>query len=210
MLRFSRAPSDHLALAVKRAFDVVASALALLVLAPVFAATAIAIKLDSQGPVFFRQRRVGLNGRTFQILKFRSMYVDAEARLEQLRARNEMTGPVFKMANDPRVTRVGRLIRKTSLDEFPQFWNVLLGDMSVVGPRPPLPAEVRKYRQWQRRRLSMKPGLTCIWQVSGRNQIDFERWMELDLEYIDDWSLWRDLHICLRTIPAVLTARGAR
>jgi lipopolysaccharide/colanic/teichoic acid biosynthesis glycosyltransferase len=121
-----------------------------------------------------------------------------------------MSGPVFKMANDPRVTRVGRLIRKTSLDEFPQFWNVLLGDMSVVGPRPPLPAEVRKYRQWQRRRLSMKPGITCIWQVSGRNQIDFERWMELDLEYIDDWSLWRDLHICLRTIPAVLTARGAR
>jgi exopolysaccharide biosynthesis polyprenyl glycosylphosphotransferase len=210
MLRFSRAPSDHLALAVKRAFDVVASALALLVLAPLLAATAIAIKLDSQGPVFFRQRRVGLNGRTFQILKFRSMYVDAETRLEQLRARNEMSGPVFKMADDPRVTRVGRLIRKASLDEFPQFWNVLQGDMSVVGPRPPLPAEVRQYRQWQRRRLSVKPGITCIWQVSGRNQIDFDRWMELDLEYIDDWSLWRDLHICLRTIPAVLTARGAR
>jgi exopolysaccharide biosynthesis polyprenyl glycosylphosphotransferase len=210
MLRFSRTPSDSLALAVKRMFDVLASAVALLALAPILAAIALAIKLDSRGPVFFRQRRVGLNGRTFPILKFRSMYVDAEARLEELRARNEMSGPVFKMADDPRVTRVGRFLRRTSLDEFPQFWNVLLGDMSVVGPRPPLPDEVRQYKQWQRRRLSVKPGNTCIWQVSGRNQIDFDQWMELDLEYIDGWSLWRDLHICLRTIPAVLSARGAR
>ncbi len=210
MLRFSRTPSDTLALAAKRIFDVLASAVALAVLAPILAATAVAIRLDSPGPIFFRQRRVGLNGRTFQILKFRSMYVDAEARQEQLRAKNEMSGPVFKMANDPRVTRVGRFIRRTSLDEFPQFWNVLLGDMSIVGPRPPIPAEVRQYKRWQRRRLSVKPGITCIWQVSGRNHIDFEQWMELDLQYIDGWSLWRDLHICLRTIPAVLTARGAR
>jgi exopolysaccharide biosynthesis polyprenyl glycosylphosphotransferase len=210
VLRFSRTPSDTLALAAKRAFDVVASAATLLVLAPVLAAVAVAIKLDSRGPVFFRQRRVGLNGRTFQIVKFRSMHVDAEARQEALRARNEMSGPVFKIADDPRVTRVGRLLRRTSLDEFPQFWNVLRGDMSVVGPRPPIPSEVRQYKRWQRRRLSVKPGITCVWQVSGRNQIDFDRWMELDLAYIDQWSLWRDLQICLRTIPAVLTARGAR
>jgi exopolysaccharide biosynthesis polyprenyl glycosylphosphotransferase len=210
MLALTRTPSYTLALAAKRAFDVLASTLVLLIASPVLAAVAIAIKLDSPGPVFFRQRRVGLNGRTFEIVKFRSMYVDAEARQEALRARNEMSGPVFKMTDDPRVTRIGRCIRRTSLDEFPQFFNVLRGDMSIVGPRPPIPAEVRQYKRWQRRRLSMKPGITCIWQVSGRNEIDFERWMELDLEYIDRWSLWNDLHICLRTIPAVLTARGAR
>jgi exopolysaccharide biosynthesis polyprenyl glycosylphosphotransferase len=210
MLALTRTPSDTLALAVKRAFDVVLSAAVLILMAPVLAAIAAAIRLDSPGPVLFRQRRVGLNGRTFEILKFRSMHVDAEARLEPLRARNEMSGPVFKLANDPRVTRVGSFIRKTSLDEFPQFWNVLLGDMSTVGPRPPLPSEVRQYKRWQRRRLSVKPGITCIWQVSGRNQIDFDRWMELDLQYIDGWSLWGDLQIFLRTIPAVLGARGAR
>jgi lipopolysaccharide/colanic/teichoic acid biosynthesis glycosyltransferase len=137
------------------------------------------------------------------------MHVDAEARLEALKAHNEMTGPVFKMANDPRITRVGRFLRKTSLDEFPQFLNVLRGEMSIVGPRPPIPAEVRQYKRWQRRRLSMKPGITCIWQVSGRNEIGFERWMELDLEYIDGWSLWKDVQICMKTIPAVLTTRGA-
>jgi exopolysaccharide biosynthesis polyprenyl glycosylphosphotransferase len=210
MLALTRTPSDTLALAAKRAFDIFASATVLLLLSPVLAAIAVAIKLDSPGPVFFRQRRVGMNGRTFDIVKFRSMHVDAEARLEELLAHNEMSGPVFKMRRDPRVTRVGQLLRRTSLDEFPQFWNVLLGDMSVVGPRPPLPSEVRRYKRWQRRRLSVKPGITCIWQVSGRNEIDFERWMELDLQYIDGWSLWSDLHICLKTIPAVLGARGAR
>jgi exopolysaccharide biosynthesis polyprenyl glycosylphosphotransferase len=209
MLALHRTPSDTLALAVKRASDFAASATVLVVLAPLYAAIAVAIKLDSPGPVLFRQRRVGLNGRTFEILKFRSMYVDAEARLEALLAHNEMSGPVFKMSKDPRVTRVGRLIRRASLDEFPQFWNVLRGEMSVVGPRPPLPAEVRQYKRWQRRRLSVRPGITCIWQISGRNEIDFDRWMELDLQYIDGWSLWRDLQICLRTIPALLTARGA-
>jgi exopolysaccharide biosynthesis polyprenyl glycosylphosphotransferase len=210
MLAFTRTPSDALALAAKRAFDVLASALVLLALAPVFAGIAIAIRLDSPGPVFFHQRRVGLNGRIFHMLKFRSMYRDAEQRLEALKAQNEMSGPVFKMKNDPRVTAVGRFLRKTSLDEFPQFWNVLRGEMSIVGPRPPIPAEVREYKRWQRRRLSMRPGITCVWQISGRNNIDFDHWMEMDLDYIDRWSLWSDLAICLKTVPAVLSARGAR
>ena len=210
MLTFTRTPSDAIALGIKRTFDVVMSAIVLVVLSPVLLGVAMAIRLDSPGPIFFRQRRVGQNGRAFQMLKFRSMYRDAEARLEALRGCNEMSGPVFKMARDPRVTRVGRFLRKTSLDEFPQFWNVLKGEMSIVGPRPPIPAEVRQYKLWQRRRLSMRPGITCIWQVSGRSNIDFERWMELDLQYIDEWSLLGDLAICFKTIPAVLTTRGAR
>jgi exopolysaccharide biosynthesis polyprenyl glycosylphosphotransferase len=181
----------------------------LLLLAPLLAAVAVAIWLESPGPVLFRQRRVGLNGREFWLYKFRSMHRDAEARLQDLIARNEASGPVFKMRNDPRVTRVGRFIRKTSLDEFPQFWNVLRGEMSIVGPRPPLPEEVRQYKRWQRRRLSVRPGITCEWQVSGRSNVDFDRWIALDLQYIDNWSLWNDLRICARTIPAVLLARGA-
>jgi exopolysaccharide biosynthesis polyprenyl glycosylphosphotransferase len=209
LLAFTRTSTDLRALAAKRAFDVLVSAAVLVVLAPLLIALAIAIRVESRGPVFFRQRRSGLNGRTFTMLKFRSMHLDAEARLEKLRAYNEMTGPVFKMANDPRITRVGRFIRKTSLDELPQFLNVLRGEMSVVGPRPPIPAEVRQYKRWQRRRLSMKPGITCSWQVSGRNEIGFDRWMELDLEYIDGWSLWKDVQICMKTIPAVISARGA-
>ncbi len=209
MLAFSRAPTDALALAMKRTFDVVVSALVMIAFAPLFGAIALAIKLGSPGPVLFGQRRVGQNGRAFQMLKFRSMYQDAEQRLDALRAQNEMSGPVFKMANDPRVTRIGRFLRKTSLDELPQFWNVLKGEMSVVGPRPPIPSEVRQYKRWQKRRLSVKPGITCIWQISGRNNIDFERWMELDLQYIDEWSLWGDIEICFKTIPAVLGARGA-
>ncbi len=210
VLAFTRTPSNAIALAAKRTFDVIVSALVLLFLSPLLAAIALAIRTDSRGPILFRQRRVGRNGRAFLMLKFRSMYRDAEARLEALRVHNEMSGPVFKMTNDPRVTRVGRFLRRTSLDELPQFWNVLRGDMSVVGPRPPLPAEVRQYKRWQRRRLSVRPGITCIWQISGRNQVDFERWMDLDLEYIDRWSLWKDLEICVKTIPAVLSARGAR
>jgi exopolysaccharide biosynthesis polyprenyl glycosylphosphotransferase len=208
-LAFSTAPSDELALAAKRGFDVLASAAALVLLTPLFLLVAVAIKLDSPGPVFFRQRRVGLNGRAFTFHKFRSMRLDAEAQLAALRAQNEVGGPVFKMRNDPRVTRVGRFIRRTSLDELPQFWNVLRGEMSIVGPRPPLPAEVRQYARWQRRRLSVKPGITCTWQVSGRSGIDFEQWMELDLDYIDNWSLWRDVEIVFKTIPAVLRTRGA-
>jgi exopolysaccharide biosynthesis polyprenyl glycosylphosphotransferase len=210
MLAFTRTPSDALALGVKRVFDVVISAAVLVLLSPLLAAVALAIRLDSPGPVLFRQRRIGQRGRVFEMVKFRSMSRDAEAGLEALRARNEMSGPVFKIAKDPRVTRVGRFLRRTSLDEVPQFWNVLKGEMSIVGPRPPIPSEVRQYKRWQRRRLSMKPGITCIWQISGRNDIEFERWMELDLQYIDGWSLWGDLEIFLKTIPAVLSARGAR
>jgi len=210
MLAFDRVPGDDLARVLKRAFDVTVSGVAMLLLSPVLAGVALAIRLDSPGPVFFRQQRVGRHGRLFSMLKFRSMHVDAEARLAGLRACNEMSGPVFKLTHDPRVTRVGQFIRRTSLDELPQFINVLRGEMSVVGPRPPIPAEVAQYQRWHRRRLSVKPGITCTWQISGRNEIDFDRWMELDLEYIDHWSLGRDVAIVLRTIPAVLSARGAR
>jgi exopolysaccharide biosynthesis polyprenyl glycosylphosphotransferase len=210
VLSFASAPSGTAPLVGKRLFDLAVSLLVIVLLAPALVALALAIKLDSAGPVFFRQRRIGLNGREFWLYKFRSMCADAESRLAQLREANEMDGPVFKMREDPRVTRVGRFLRKTSLDEFPQFWNVLRGEMSVVGPRPPIPSEVKLYKRWQRRRLSVKPGITCTWQVSGRNEIDFAQWMELDLHYIDNWSLWRDLKIVLRTIPAVILGRGAR
>jgi exopolysaccharide biosynthesis polyprenyl glycosylphosphotransferase len=209
MLSFNSAPTDEVALLFKRAFDVISSSVAILLLSPAFIATAIAVKLDSPGPIFFRQTRVGKNGRPFKMLKFRSMRVDAEDRLASLQALNEASGPVFKMRNDPRVTRVGRFIRRTSLDELPQFLNVFSGEMSIVGPRPPVPGEVKKYQRWQRRRLSVKPGITCTWQVSGRSDISFDQWMKLDLEYIDTWSLWQDIQICLRTVPAVLLSRGA-
>jgi exopolysaccharide biosynthesis polyprenyl glycosylphosphotransferase len=210
LLTLSTTPSDSLALAAKRAFDLFEAAVALLVLSPIFLVVAVAIRLESPGPIFFRQRRVGVYGREFNLYKFRSMYQDAEARLESLRARNEVSGPVFKMRDDPRVTRVGRFIRRASIDELPQFWNVLRGEMSVVGPRPPLPSEVKQYERWQHRRHSVKPRITCTWQVSGRSQISFEQWMELDLRYIDSWSLWQDVKILARTIPAVLTGRGAQ
>jgi exopolysaccharide biosynthesis polyprenyl glycosylphosphotransferase len=195
--------------ALKRIFDVVVSAIALLLLAPLFAAVAILIKLDSPGPVFFRQMRVGLRGRTFAMLKFRTMVQDAEKLRARLEQNNEQRGPVFKIEKDPRITRVGRFLRKHSIDELPQLLNVLRGEMSIVGPRPPLPAEVEKYAAWQRRRLSVRPGLTCIWQVSGRNQITFEEWMLLDMQYIDHWSFGEDLMLVLRTVPVVFTGRGA-
>jgi exopolysaccharide biosynthesis polyprenyl glycosylphosphotransferase len=201
-------PKPH-QMALKRLFDVAASALALWVLAPVLLLIAVAIKLTSRGPVLFRQQRVGLNGQTFNMLKFRSMVIDAEKRQAALLAVNEQKGPVFKIKNDPRITRVGRFIRKYSLDELPQLLNVLRGDMSVVGPRPPIPSEVAKYETWQRRRLSMRPGLTCIWQVSGRNQISFEDWMYLDMNYIDHWSFALDMNLIFKTVPVVLTGRGA-
>ncbi len=210
MLAFKTGASSELGQAAKRLFDVITSATMLLLLAPVFGLVALAIRADSPGPVFFRQRRVGLNGREFTFFKFRSMRIGAEDELAKLRAMNEMDGPVFKMRADPRVTRIGRFIRKSSIDELPQFWNVLRGEMSIVGPRPPIPAEVRQYQRWQRRRLSVKPGITCTWQVSGRNDVSFDQWMKLDLEYIDRWSFWCDIGICFRTIPAVLFARGAR
>ncbi|HEX8908546.1 MAG TPA: sugar transferase [Anaeromyxobacteraceae bacterium] len=210
VLSFATAPNEVAPLAAKRVFDLVVSAVALVFLLPLFLGIALAVKLDSPGPVFFRQRRMGLNGREFWMWKFRSMCDGAEAMQPALAQLNEVSGPAFKSSQDPRVTRVGRWLRRTSLDEFPQFWNVVKGDMSVVGPRPPIPSEVSKYARWQRRRLSVKPGLTCTWQVSGRSEVDFDRWMELDLHYIDHWSLWHDLSIVLRTIPAVLLGRGAR
>ncbi len=209
VLSFSSVPSDGTALLAKRAVDVMLGILGLLVLWPVMALTALLIKLEDGGPVLFVQERSGLYGNTFPMFKFRSMVIDAEARKAELAAKNEMSGPVFKIARDPRITRIGAFIRKTSIDELPQIWNVLRGEMSVVGPRPPLPAEVARYERWQMRRLSMKPGLTCIWQVTGRNKVDFDGWMRLDLEYIDNWSLFLDLKLILLTFPAVLTGRGA-
>lgn len=211
VLSFSATPRNAEAMVVKRIMDVVLAATALVALAPVFLITAIAIKIeDPSGPVFFGQQRSGLYGRTFTMWKFRSMVTNAEELKAKLEAHNEMDGPVFKMARDPRITRVGRFIRKTSIDELPQLWNVLMGEMSLVGPRPPLPAEVEKYERWQMRRLSMKPGITCIWQVSGRNHVDFKTWMQLDLQYIDNWSLFLDIKLLLKTVPAVLLGTGAR
>jgi exopolysaccharide biosynthesis polyprenyl glycosylphosphotransferase len=193
----------------KRAIDIVASSCALVVLAPLLIGTAIAIKLTSRGPVLFRQERVGLHSRGFDMLKFRSMVQNAEELKAKLASMNEQGGPVFKMRHDPRITNIGRFIRKYSIDELPQLINVLRGDMSIVGPRPPLPSEVAKYEAWQRRRLSVRPGLTCVWQVSGRNSIGFEEWMLLDMRYIDHWSLAQDFQLILKTLPVVLTGRGA-
>lgn len=198
-----------LALAVKRAFDIVSSGGALLVLSPMLLVVAAIIKLTSKGPILFRQPRVGLQGRPFNMLKFRSMVVNAEELKAKLMALNEQSGPVFKMTHDPRITSIGKFIRKYSIDELPQLINVLRGEMSVVGPRPPIPGEVEKYEAWQRRRLSVRPGLTCVWQVSGRNSISFEEWMYLDMQYIDHWSLSQDFSLILKTVPVVLTGRGA-
>ncbi len=193
----------------KRGIDIMLSLLLLLGLSPLFFVIALAIKLTSRGPVFFRQKRCGMNGRTFTLFKFRSMEEHAEMRRRELEKMNEMDGPVFKIRRDPRITTIGRVLRKTSLDELPQLFNVLTGDMSFVGPRPPLAVEVELYKHWQRRRLSLKPGLTCIWQVSGRNKIGFEKWMEMDMEYIDNWSLWLDFKIMAKTVFVVLFGYGA-
>ena len=209
VLSFSSTPADGGALLVKRAIDVLGAVAAILVLGLPLAIVALLVKLQDGGPVFFVQQRSGLYGRTFPMYKFRTMVPDAEAKKAELEKLNEMSGPVFKIARDPRVTRLGALLRKTSIDELPQLWNVLRGEMSVVGPRPPIPDEVGRYERWQMRRLSMKPGLTCIWQVSGRNRVDFDNWMRLDLEYIDNWSLFLDLKLILMTFPVVLTGRGA-
>lgn len=196
-------------MAIKRVLDIVVSGTALILLSPLLAAIALSIVLTSPGPVLFRQRRVGRYGRPFDMLKFRSMVVDAEALQATLMAKNEQSGPVFKIRNDPRITRIGRVLRKYSLDELPQFVNVLRGDMSIVGPRPPVPSEVAKYEAWQRRRLSVRPGITCVWQVSGRNEISFEEWMYLDMQYIDHWNLVEDIKLILKTLPVVVTGRGA-
>lgn len=208
MLTLSKLPVDHFAQSIKVAFDFVFSFFVLLFLSPIFIVIGLIIKLTSKGPIFFKQERVGIMGRPFLIYKFRTMVVNAESLKEKLMAFNEADGPTFKMEKDPRITKIGRFLRKTSLDELPQFINVLFGDMSIVGPRPPVPSEVKNYERWQLRRLSMKPGITCIWQVSGRNTVSFDRWMEMDLEYIDNWSLKMDFIIFLKTIRAVLVATG--
>jgi exopolysaccharide biosynthesis polyprenyl glycosylphosphotransferase len=209
LLTFSTKPTNWAALMVKRIMDLCIAWSVLIVAMPLWLLTAVMIKLDSAGPIFFCQERCGLNGRRFTMYKFRSMVADAELRIDELSTYNELVGPVFKIKNDPRVTRVGKLLRKTSLDEIPQLLNVIKSDMSIIGPRPAIPAEVDKYERWQRRRLSMKPGLTSLWVVRGRNDIPFEQWMQFDLEYIDKWSLELDVKILLQTIPVVLTGRGA-
>lgn len=211
LIHFQTPPGDRWELTLKRFIDVFISAIALVLLSPLFLLIALAIKLETKGPILFIQKRVGLNGRLFRLHKFRSMYADAESQLEALRALNEMEGPVFKIKSDPRITKVGSIIRRYSLDELPQLWNVLIGDMSLVGPRPPIPGEVKTYERRYRRRLSMRPGITCTWQVSGRNEIkNFESWVKLDLDYIDNWSLHKDILLLFKTIPAVLSGNGAR
>ncbi len=203
-------PLDNIQTVIKEFLDFLLSAVCLIMLLPVFVVIALAIKLNSEGPVFFFQERVGLNKRKFRLLKFRTMVKEAEAMQQEFEHLNEMDGAAFKIKTDPRITRVGRILRRTSLDELPQLVNVLRGDMSLVGPRP-LP--IRDYRgfdkDWHRRRFSVRPGITCLWQIKGRTSIAFERWMELDMEYIDNWSLWLDIKILLKTIPAVLKGSGA-
>jgi exopolysaccharide biosynthesis polyprenyl glycosylphosphotransferase len=207
---YTTTPSNEMHLFGKRILDLSLAAILLILSLPIMVAAAVAIRLTSSGSVMFTQQRVGLNGRIFKLYKFRTMWEDAHLRRQEVFHLNQMRGgPVFKAKADPRITPVGRFLRKFSLDELPQLWNVLRGDMSLVGPRPPIPEEVNMYERWQRRRLSMKPGLTCLWQVSGRNDVDFDRWIELDLQYIDNWSPSLDLKILLRTIPAVLSGRGA-
>ena len=209
LLTFSTTPENEYLLFLKRLVDVSLAVILLCLGAPLLLLAAITVRLTSRGPVIYRQWRCGLNGRKFWLYKFRSMYEDAEQQQDEVAHLNEMDGPVFKIARDPRVTAVGRILRKTSMDEAPQLFNILKGDMSFVGPRPPLPNEVAQYEKWQRRRLRMKPGLTCLWALEGRNELNFARWMKLDMEYIDHWSLALDFKILLRTIPRVLSGRGA-
>lgn len=205
--------TDAWGLAIKRLLDIFISAIAIIFLSPVMILTAILVKLTAPGPVFFVQKRMGFNKRMFHIYKFRTMVVDAEKRLKDIEHQNEATGPVFKIKNDPRITPLGRFLRKTSIDELPQLFNVLKGDMSLVGPRP---LQLRDYelfdtfcQDWQRRRFSVRPGITCLWQIKGRSSIPFEKWMELDLQYIRTWSLWLDLQILAKTVPAVFRGSGA-
>jgi exopolysaccharide biosynthesis polyprenyl glycosylphosphotransferase len=197
--------------ATKRAVDVLGSMLGLVLLAPLFLLAVIAVKLTSRGPVFFVQRRCGLGGGIFRFYKFRTMVADAEERRVELERHNEVSGPAFKMTRDPRITRLGAWLRKLSIDELPQLWNVLKGDMSLVGPRPPTVDEVERYSARQAQRLAVIPGITGLWQVSGRNTIaEFDRWVDLDLEYAESWSLWLDLKILVKTVHVVVLARGAQ
>jgi len=208
LLTFNAVPFNIWHLALKRLTDVVVSACGLILLSPLFLILSLIIKMTSKGPVFFRQTRCGLNGRGFRIYKFRTMATDAEERLNELMKFNERNGPVFKMQKDPRITRIGSVLRKTSLDELPQLLNVLMGDMSLIGPRPPLPAEVKRYDRWQRRRLSLRPGIACIHEVVARSDTDFDGWMRQDLAYIDNWSLYLDARIFTKTILAVFKGNG--
>jgi lipopolysaccharide/colanic/teichoic acid biosynthesis glycosyltransferase len=194
----------------KRAIDVIGAMVGLIVLAPVFLLLAAGVKITSRGPVLFRQRRSGRGGRPFVMYKFRSMVIDAEDLKSQLLSLNEQDGPAFKLTDDPRVTRLGQLLRDTSLDELPQLWNVLKGDMSLVGPRPLPCGETAGCLDWQRRRLDVTPGLTCIWQVRGRSQVNFNDWIRMDLQYVRRQSLWQDIKILITTVPAVLLRRGAK
>ncbi|HLN53775.1 MAG TPA: sugar transferase [Lentimicrobium sp.] len=208
-LTFSNTPSVKFSHNWKLLLDILASVFILLIWSPIILIIAFAIKITSKGPVIFKQKRVGLRGRTFEIYKFRTMVVDAEKQRHLLETKNEMDGPVFKIKDDPRVTKIGKFLRKTGLDEIPQFFNVLNGDMSLVGPRPPLPSEVKQYERWQLRRLSMRPGITCIWQIApNRNNISFNEWMKLDLQYIDSWSLKLDLILLFKTVQTVIKGSG--
>ena len=209
LLTFSIAPADEFRLMLKRGFDAAFAALGLVGLCLPMLIVALLVKATSNGPVLFKQRRCGLNGRLFDCYKFRSMVEDAEAKRAAVEHLNEKDGPAFKIRDDPRLTPVGRFLRRFSVDEWPQFWNVLRGEMSFVGPRPATPSEVEQYETWQRRRLRMRPGLTCLWAVRGRDRLEFDDWMQMDLEYIDSWSLSLDLKILARSVPAVLAGRGA-
>ena len=208
LITFSATPHDELRLLVKRITDILAASAALVLVFPVMALIALLIRVTSPGPVIFKQERCGLNGRRFVFYKFRSMCQDAEAMKASVEHLNTKS-TAFKIPNDPRLTSLGRWLRKFSIDEWPQLWNVVKGDMSLVGPRPPVPEEVDQYKRWQRRRLRMRPGLTCLWVVNGRDNVDFESWMKMDMQYIDNWSLGLDWKIMLRTIPQVLSGRGA-
>ena len=193
----------------KRALDVIASFLGLVILSPIFLIVAILIKLESKGPAIFSQSRIGLNGKEFKMYKFRSMVQNAEELKEKLAKQNEMSGPMFKIKNDPRVTKVGKFIRKTSIEELPQLLNILKGDMTLVGPRPSLPREVEKFESWMLKRLEVKPGLTCYWQVSGRNNIDFYEWMKLDLKYVNDMNFWLDIKLIFKTVAVLFGDKNA-
>jgi exopolysaccharide biosynthesis polyprenyl glycosylphosphotransferase len=208
LLTFAAAPDDEIRLMIKRLIDIALAGASLILLLPFMAAVALLIRVTSPGPAIFRQVRCGLNGRRFVCLKFRSMCEDAETRRAGLEHLNQKQ-TAFKIADDPRLTPIGRYMRKFSVDEWPQLWNVVRGEMSLVGPRPAVPEEVEKYKRWQRRRLRMRPGLTCLWAISGRDELDFDTWMKLDMQYIDRWSLALDWQIIVRTIPQVLLGKGA-
>ncbi len=208
LLSISTTPTDYFALALKNILDFIIAFFAIILASPLLIIISILIKLESKGPVLFKQKRIGLRGRQFTMYKFRTMVANAEKMKKDLEKLNEADGPVFKIKKDPRITKIGAFLRKTSLDEFPQFFNVIKGEMSVVGPRPPIQKEVEQYQRWQLRRLAMKPGITCIWQVSGRNEISFEQWMKMDLQYIDNWSLRLDFMLIFKTINAIFKRTG--